>query len=191
MSPSRSSALAALSGITALTAVTLPAAQPSASASQLRAAREQPQELSLRLGDYPGEAATEMGNYRIEQQAYAAGSSSQEWWPRQITDNIFQFRSVAADTLCMTITGQGDGSPVELGRCDATTSYQQWKMVRHSVGFRIVSANNGKCLTVRGRVGRGNVLDLWPCNIYSSASQTWLPVWQIPRPEAHHHGEVL
>ncbi|WP_187285178.1 RICIN domain-containing protein [Streptomyces sp. OR43] len=82
--------------------------------------------------------------------APCGGLADQSWSPRP--DG-----SLRQGSLCVTVTGTEDRTPVVLATCDGSS------VQRISLGRALVSASTGKCLDLFGGAS-GTQIVLWECN---------------------------
>ncbi|GAA2418753.1 hypothetical protein GCM10010420_56630 [Streptomyces glaucosporus] len=146
---------------------------------------QQPERVSLRPADAPGQAATVAGASRQPRARVVgapwAAASHQLWELRPTAGGHYQLVSVHSG-LCLDVSGQADldGAPAVQDGCrvgdwsDGRTHGQQWRFVRDGDGYRLVARGSGKCLAVPGSGGSTPQLAQYPCDRRGRA--TWLAV---------------
>ncbi|MGD3112142.1 RICIN domain-containing protein [Streptomyces sp. YGL11-2] len=50
-----------------------------------------------------------------------------------------------------------------------------WRLAPKGIGYQIIAESIGKCLTIKGGVGKGNQLIQYSCT-NGAANDVWLPV---------------
>lgn len=142
----------------------------------------QVQQLTLRLASDPGQvanvsgAATNNGAAVIQWQW--SGQSNERWEAESTLDGYYRFKSVNS-SRCLNIAGGGsvDGSPAIQYTCGGEPN-ELWKFVPVGIGYQVVGKGSGKCLNVKGGVGKGNPLIQYTCTPGGATNDVWLPVWE-------------